>query len=193
MNFDHIISNNTGLLHLIVSIITLLTGTLNLMLVKGTPLHKRIGQVYGVAMIVLLMTAFTMYNLFGTWGIFHWTAVISTFTLIGGLVPILTKRPANNYISLHFSFMYWSVIGLYAAFVSELFVRLPKIVIENGIPNKTFYILMNIGIFLTMGLGTFFFIKLKPKWNKLFGQKQNQIIGQFPLDTSNDLNIKNNR
>lgn len=172
MNFDHIISDNTGLIHLIVSIIALLTGTLNLILVKGSALHKRIGRVYAISMIVLLVTAFMMYNLFGTWGIFHWTAVISTLTLICGLFPILTKRPKNNYVSLHFCFMYWSVIGLYGAFVSELFVRLPKKVIESGIPNSAFYIMMNIGIFLTMGFGAFFFIKQKSKWDKQFGQYQ---------------------
>lgn len=193
MNFDHIISNNTGLIHLIVSIITLLTGTLNLILVKGTVLHKRIGQVYAVAMIVLLVTAFMMYNLFGTWGIFHWTAVISTLTLFGGLFPILTKRPANNYVLLHFSFMYWSVIGLYGAFVSELFVRLPKMVVENGTPNNTFYIMMNIGIFLTMGLGAFFFIKLKPKWDKQFGHNKSISDNLLPRDTTASLENKNNR
>jgi uncharacterized membrane protein len=176
MNFDHIISDHTGLIHLIVSIIALLTGTLNLILVKGTLLHKKIGYVYAISMIVLLVTAFMMYNLYGTWGIFHWTAVISTLTLACGLFPILAKRPANNYVVLHFCFMYWSVMGLYGAFVSELFVRLPKIVIEGGILNSTFYLMMNIGIALTMGLGAFFFIKLKPKWDKQFGQNPKIIV-----------------
>jgi uncharacterized membrane protein len=171
MNFDYIISNNIGLFHLIASIIALLTGTANLTLTKGTVLHRRIGYVYAVSMLVLLLTAFMIYRLFGGWGIFHWTAVISTLTLICGLVPILTRRPAKSYVSLHFSFMYWSVIGLYGAFVAETLVRLPKVVIESGIPNKVFYNMTGLAAALTIALGAFFFIKLKPKWAKQFTQK----------------------
>lgn len=171
MNFDYLIGDSIGLAHLIASIIAVLTGTLNLTLSKGTVLHKRIGYIYSISMMALLLTAFMIYRLFGSWGIFHWTAVISTLTLICGLLPIMTRRPIKSYISLHFSFMYWSVIGLYGAFAAEVFVRLPKIVIESGIPNKVFYNLTGIGVGLTMGLGAFFFIKLKPKWDKQFEKK----------------------
>ena len=71
MNFDYILTDNVGLLHLIFSVIAMLAGSLVLGLTKGTKTHKRIGYVYSVAMLVVLVTAFTMYNLFGTWGIFH--------------------------------------------------------------------------------------------------------------------------
>ena len=113
MNTNNIIGNEIGLIHLIASVVALIAGTLILFLTKGTQLHKRIGYTYVTSMTILLITAFMIYRLFGTWGVFHWTALISTLTLICGLVPILTRRPTNNYISLHFSFMYWSVIGLY--------------------------------------------------------------------------------
>jgi len=108
------------------------------------------------------------YRLFGTWGIFHWTALVSTLTLLGGLIPILTKRPKNNYVTLHFSFMYWSVIGVYGAFVSETLVRIPKVVVESRIPNNVFYSMTGIGTGLVMGLGVYYFLKLKPKWDKQF-------------------------
>jgi len=171
MNFDYIITDNVGLLHLIVSVIAMVTGSLVLGMRKGTNTHKRIGYVYSVAMLLVLITAFTMYNLFGKWGIFHWTAVISSLTLVCGLVPIFTKKPKKSYISLHFSFMYWSVIGLYGAFMSELFVRLPKIVIESGIPNSMFYNMMGIAVALTMGIGAYFFVKNKSKWEEIFEPK----------------------
>ena len=158
MNFDYLVGDNIGLAHLFASILALMTGTLSLIFTKGTVLHKRIGYVYAIAMFVLLLTAFMIYRLFGSWGIFHWTALISTLTIICGLVPILTRRPKNNYISLHFSFMYWSIIGLYGAFAAETLVRLPKVVIESGIPNNVFYNMTGIAVGLTMGLGAFFFI-----------------------------------
>ena len=171
MIFEHFITSNTGLIHFIASIFALLLGTFVLILQKGTQKHKIIGRLYALTMLIVLTTAFMTYRLFGTWGIFHWTAVISSLTLICGLVPILTRRPANNYVSIHFSFMYWSVVGIYGAFVSETLVRMPKVVIESSIPNSVFYNMTGIGTALVMGFGVYFFIKLKPKWDRQFGLK----------------------
>lgn len=171
MNFGNFITSNTGLIHFIASIFALLLGTLVLILPKGTLKHKNIGRLYTLTMLVVLTTAFMTYRLFGTWGIFHWTAVISCLTLICGLIPILTRRPTNNYISLHFSFMYWSIMGVYGAFVSETLVRMPKVVVESGIPNSVFYNMTGIGTAIVMGLGVYFFLKNKPKWDKQFGLK----------------------
>jgi uncharacterized membrane protein len=64
--------------------------------------------------------------------------------------------------------MYWSVIGVYGAFVSESLVRMPKVVVESGVPNSVFYYLTGIGTALVMGLAVFFFLKLKPKWERDF-------------------------
>lgn len=171
MNFDYIITDLKGLVHLVFSILSLLTGSFVLGFKKGTKIHKKIGYVYSASMIIVLATSFTMYNLFGTWGIFHWAAGVSTITLALGMIPILTKRPKKNYISMHFSFMYWSVIGLYGAFMAEFFVRFPKTVVESGIPNEVFYNMTGIAVAITMGLGAYFFIKRIPKWNKIFNPK----------------------
>jgi len=97
MNFGNFITSDTGLIHFIASIFALLLGTFILVLTKGTTKHKIIGRLYALTMSVVLITAFMTYRLFGTWGIFHWTAVISSLTLICGLIPILIKRPTNNY------------------------------------------------------------------------------------------------
>ncbi len=169
MNFGNFITSNTGLIHFIASMFALLLGTLILVIPKGTSKHKIIGRLYALTMLVVLTTAFMTYRLFGTWGIFHWTAVISSLTLVCGIIPILIKRPTNNYISLHFSFMYWSIMGVYGAFVSETLVRMPKVVVESGIPNRFFYYMTGIGTAIVMGLGVYFFLKNKPKWDKQFG------------------------
>jgi uncharacterized membrane protein len=171
MNFGNFITSNTGLIHFIASLFALLFGTLSLVLPKATAKHKIIGRLYSLIMVVVLITAFMTYRLFGTWGIFHWTAVISSLTLFAGLFPILTKRPIKNHISLHFSFMYWSVMGVYGAFVSETLVRMPKVVVESGIPNSVFYNMTGVGTAIVMGFGVYFFLKLKPKWDIQFGHK----------------------
>ena len=68
--------------------------------------------------------------------------------------------------------MYWSVIGLYGAFMAETFVRLPEIVIESGIPNAMFYNMTGIAVAVVMGVGTYFFIKLKPRWEESFDENK---------------------
>jgi len=172
MNFGNFITSETGLIHFIASIFALILGTFILVLNKGTTKHKIFGRLYALAMLVVLITAFMTYRLFGTWGIFHWTAVISSLTLVCGLIPILIKRPINNYKSFHFSFMYWSIMGVYGAFVSETLVRMPKVVVESGIPNSVFYNMTGIGTVLVMGLGVYYFLKFKPKWDRQFGIKR---------------------
>lgn len=168
---ENIVSGTTGLIHLIVSIIALITGLFVLTTTKGTKTHKQIGYVYSISMILLNLTAFMIYKLYGKFGIFHWFAVISCLTLFAGLYPVLTKK-SKNYLLIHFNFMYWSVVGLYCAFMAEIFSRLPKIVLtETGEPMTAFYKGVGIGIGVVMTIAVLFFIKYKPKWTKQYEQK----------------------
>jgi len=171
MNFGNFITSETGLIHFIASILALVLGTFILIMEKGTKTHKLIGKIYAFSMLITLVSAFMTYRLFGTWGIFHWTAVISSITILAGLSAIYLKKPANNYLSVHFSFMYWSVMGVYGAFVSETLVRMPKVVVESGIPNSLFYNMTGIGTAVVMGLGVYFFLKFKPIWDNKFSEK----------------------
>ncbi|MBX2892917.1 MAG: hypothetical protein KF734_18550 [Saprospiraceae bacterium] len=165
---QHLVSDAWGWVHLFASVIALVAGTLVLWLEKGTVAHKRIGYLYALSMVVLLSTAFMIYRLFHNWGIFHWMAVVSALTIACGLWPILSKWPRKQYISLHLSFMYWSVMGLYGAFAAETMVRLPKIVIESGVPNKVFYQMSGLAVGLTMAIGAFAFFRLRDKWDSKF-------------------------
>lgn len=174
MRLENFITSEIGLIHFIASVIAILFGTLVLVSTKGTKRHRSIGRLYALSMCVVLVTAFMTYRLFGTWGIFHWTAVISSLTLLCGLVPILIQRPMKNYVALHFSFMYWSVMGLYAAAISETLVRMPNVVIDSGIPNSVFYTMTGIGSAMVMGLGAFCFLKLQPKWAAQFRVNKGQ-------------------
>lgn len=168
---ENIVSGTTGLIHLIVSIIALITGLLILITTKGTKTHKQTGYVYSVSMILVNLTAFMIYKLYGKFGIFHWFAIISCLTLFAGLYPVLTKK-SKNYLLTHFTFMYWSVVGLYCAFMAEIFSRLPKIILtETGEPMTAFYKGVGIGVGVVMTIAVTFFIKYKPKWTKQYEQK----------------------
>ena len=166
---DNIVSGTTGLIHLIVSIIALITGLVVLITTKGTKRHKQIGYIYAISMVILNITAFRIYKLFGKFGIFHWFAVVSCLTLLLGIYPVLVKN-FKNYLLVHFNYMYWSVVGLYCAFCAEILTRIPFI---YDLPNKRqlFGILTGVSIFLVMTVATIIFAKMKPKWTKQYEQK----------------------
>jgi uncharacterized membrane protein len=162
----------TGLIHLAVSIMAMATGLFVLVSTKGTKKHKRVGYIYSFSMLLLNLTALLIYRLYGRFGIFHWFAVASTLTLLGGLYPVLT-RTSKNYLLTHFKFMYWSVIGLYCAFMAEVFSRLPKIVLtETGEPMTFFYKFAGIGTAIVMAIGVFFYIKYRPLWTRQLERKK---------------------
>lgn len=157
---EHLVGDTDGLIHLIASIIALITGTLVLLTKKGTKRHKQIGYAYVVSMGILILTAFMIYRLFGGWGIFHYTTVVSLLTVGLGMIPIWTKRPVKKWKYLHFSFMYWSVMGLYAAFAAEVLTRIPE---------TPFFGMVGIATGIIMIVGGIFFGVNKSKWAKLFG------------------------
>jgi len=165
-----LVTDSVGGVHLAASVAAVVCGTLVLALEKGTVTHKRVGYVYATSMVVVLVTSFMMYHLFGGWGVFHWTALLGTLTLLAGMVPILTRRPSKSYVALHFSFMYWSVIGLYAALVAEIFARIPRVVFEDGAPNSLFYVMIASSGVLTLGLGTYGYVRNLKRWEARYSR-----------------------
>ena len=156
---ENIIGNEIGLVHLISSCFALIFGTYILIAKKGTKQHVKIGYLYVICMGILILTAFMIYRLFNGWGIFHYTTLVSLFSILLGMVSIWTKKPVNKWKYLHFSFMYWSVIGLYAAFAAEILVRIPK---------TPFFGMVGIATGIIMLIGGIFFGINKRKWEKIF-------------------------
>jgi hypothetical protein len=76
--------------------------------------------------------------------------------------------------------MYWSVFGLYAAFMAEMAVRLP---IRTAFSSPvTFFIMVGVATFSTMLVGQIIFFKNKKKW---------QAILNVPLEKEKpSLNLK---
>ena len=153
-----IYSNEIGLMHLIASIIALITGTWVITTQKGTAIHKKIGYIYVVSMTVLIITAFMIYRLFGGFGIFHIAAIISTIALLGGMIPVILRKPEKSWLGLHYNFMYWSVMGLYAAFVAEVLTRVPQ---------TRFFWMVGIATFGVMLLANIAFNIYKKRWKKI--------------------------
>jgi len=156
---ENIVGDVIGFIHLIASCFALLFGTLVLIMKKGTIIHMRLGCLYIVSMLVLINSSFFIYRLFDGWGIFHYLSVISLITLILGIVPIWLKKPTNTWKYYHLSYMYWSVIGLYAAFVSEVLVRFVKMPLLG---------VVGIASAVIMLIGTIVFRIKKKEWEKVF-------------------------
>lgn len=154
---NNLIGSDIGLVHLLAALLAIITGTIVLFMKKGTKRHKQVGYTYVFSMLLLNATAFMTYRLFGGFGIFHYGAIGSALTLVGGMIPVIKK--SKGWINRHFGFMYWSVIGLYAAFASETFTRIPE---------TPFFSMVGIATAVIMLLGAIGFVKYRKSWYQQF-------------------------
>ncbi|NNC69649.1 MAG: DUF2306 domain-containing protein [Flavobacteriaceae bacterium] len=118
-----IIHSATGWFHTILAILAMITGVVVILNTKGTTFHKRIGYVYVVSMLLLNLSSFFIIN-FGGFSIFHFFALVSLVTVLGGIIPAI--RRTKNWFVYHYYFMSWSVVGLYCAFWAEVGTRFVK-------------------------------------------------------------------
>ncbi len=151
-NFVH---NDLGLVHLLAALLATVTGSFVLAVRKGTRRHKQVGYIYVFSMAVLNITALFIYTLNGRFGIFHVGAILSGLTVLGGMVPVIKKQKGALY--RHLAFMYWSVIGLYAAFASETLTR---------IPDTPFYGMVGLATAIIMLFGALAYTRLRKNWVK---------------------------
>lgn len=159
--------NILGWIHTLAAVLALWTGTLILLREKGNLSHKRTGRVYGVSMLIVCATSFMIYRVHGGFGILHIFAIISTITLLLGMLPMYIKGYKNR-ILIHLSWMYWSVIGLYCAFAAEIFTRLPAL-LNLKTSYGIFYALIGISAGIVGMIGSRYFKKKKKVWDEQFG------------------------
>jgi uncharacterized membrane protein len=116
-----------GLVHTLFGVAALMLGLALLSRRKGTRVHRTIGQGYVLSMLSLNITALMIYDLHGRFGPFHVASVVSLATVGAGFVPVYLRRPRVAWLQLHATLMCWSYVGLLAAFVSEVAVRVPGV------------------------------------------------------------------
>lgn len=160
-----------GWFHTIAAILALITGTIILIKTKGTVLHKQIGRIYGVAMILVCITSFMIYRVHGSFGVLHFFAVVSTVTLLLGMLPLYFKSRFKQPIIMHLSWMYWSVIGLYCAFTAEVLTRLPML-LSIKYTYGIFYALVGISAGAVGYAGSIVFKKKLNEWIDAFSQSK---------------------
>lgn len=153
------VNSSLGWFHLATALIAMIAGAYVLVKPKGTKRHKTIGYIYVFSMILVCSSALGIYNLTGKFGIFHILAFVGFATLIAGMIPLLLKSIKRDYKVFHLWFMYYSVLGLYAAFASELSVRIPK---------KPFYTMVGIATGVIFLIGSIFIFWKERKWRNYF-------------------------
>ena len=112
-----------GHIHLFSATLALLAGGFVVLRPKGVGLHKWVGRVYFWSMVVMLLTAMSIYRLFGGFGPFHAAAIVSGISVLAGYFAAWRRAPRGSWIAHHAFWMSWSYVGLWAAAVSEISTR----------------------------------------------------------------------
>jgi len=152
---EQIIHSKIGWFHTISAILAMIFGTMVVLRTKGDRLHKRLGYAYVSCMFALNISAFFIIN-FDGFSIFHFFAIVSLVTVIGGLIPAI-RRP-KNWFTPHFYFMSWSVVGLYCAFWAEVGTKFVKSMAQ-------FWWAVALATFITAGIGSIVIRKQAKKLN----------------------------
>lgn len=155
------VNSSLGWFHLFTALMAMVAGAYILFTTKGTKRHRQVGYIYVVSMILVCGSAMMIYNLSGRFGIFHILAIVGFATLLAGMIPLLLKNINKGYKVFHLWFMYYSVIGLYAAFASELSVRIPE---------KPFFTMVGIATGAIFLFGSIFIFWKEKVWSKYFPQ-----------------------
>ena len=119
-----ITGNWLGTTHLAFAFAAIGSGTVIMLLRKGSRYHRWLGWSYAVAMAGLNASALFLYRLTGHFGPFHAAAIVSLATLILGIMP--ARRRFRGWIPVHARLMAWSYVGLLAAAAAEVMSRVPE-------------------------------------------------------------------
>jgi uncharacterized membrane protein len=112
-----------GWIHVALSLAALGVGAAIFALPQGTQRHRMLGYAYLAAMLGVNGSALMMHRFTGGWGPFHVFAVVSLVSLSLAIAPVL-RRP-KGWLIHHYYWTCWSYVGLVAALVVEIGVRLP--------------------------------------------------------------------
>jgi len=113
-----------GGVHTISATIGLLTGAYILLSPKGTKIHKQMGYVFCVAVVLVNASALFVYDFNGgKFSVFHYLIPVSLLCLGYGILPALKKKRSANWKNKHIKGMNGAALGLWAAGATEYFVR----------------------------------------------------------------------
>jgi uncharacterized membrane protein len=119
-----------GWIHIVAAFSALALGFINVVMRKGTPLHRLIGIFYVFAMLTVNAAALSIYDMTGYFGPFHAAAIFSLVCVLIGLSAPILRR--GDWLRRHYMWMGWSYFGLLAAAFAEAMVRIPALKVDSA-------------------------------------------------------------
>ncbi|MEQ9563199.1 MAG: DUF2306 domain-containing protein [Woeseiaceae bacterium] len=120
---EHSLQHPLGLIHVLLAVLAIAFGALVIFSRKGTRKHKWFGRCYVGSMVAVNGSALMIYELFGSFGLFHWMALLSLLSVLAGYIPARIRKP--GWRAQHAYFMSGSYAGLIAALAAEILTRTP--------------------------------------------------------------------
>ena len=116
-----------GIAHAAAGVGAIILGPLIFLGRKGTVRHTRIGWAYVACMAWVDGSALAIRRLTGRLNLFHALAVVSLAMVLAGVGQVVYRRRLRRWLWRHYQYMSWSYVGLLAATVNELCVRVPAL------------------------------------------------------------------
>lgn len=113
-----------GTVHFALASIALILGAAVFLKQKGSRAHRALGYLYSSALILVNLSALSVYEDASGPGPFHALALISLATLAAGFLAAYLRRPKESWLDLHAYLMSWSYVGLVAAGVAQMVTML---------------------------------------------------------------------
>lgn len=139
-------SSTLGGLHSASALAAIIFGSIVMLTTKGTANHKRFGFGYAISMIFLNLSAIPLDTLTGGFSWLHLFILMSLPTVLIGMYFPLFGRKHKQWLALHMEFMSYSYVGLLAAFMAEVVLRVP---LAAGAESLNQFIM---GIFVVAGI-----------------------------------------
>ncbi len=126
-----------GTAHVVFAITALISGAVVTFRPKGDRWHRILGYFYAISLLLVNISALSVYEDAVGMGPFHILAIISLVTLICGFIPAFLRRPVSSWLNLHAYFISWSYVGLVAAGIAQFATMSSKLPghIAVGLPS----------------------------------------------------------
>ncbi len=112
-----------GWVHTVLASVGIIVGAEQVLRRRRDRLHRRLGCVYVVSMVIADCVILTVYRFSGRFNVFHVGALVNLVTMAVAMRPMLrSPRPAQWRLT-HYMWITWSYVGLLAAALTEFVIR----------------------------------------------------------------------
>lgn len=111
-------------IHTAAAVIAVILGAVVLGLAKGTPTHRRLGRAYVVALGVMVLSSFTVYEIRSGPSVFHLVSLIEV-VLVTYALGQTRRRRRSDWMRRHAFAVQLSYLVLVVTGIAQFFDRLP--------------------------------------------------------------------